>query len=246
MLGIIRRCLSRQQTEPEPRNAELEEPQSKEYNALRQVDETSYICNHVIDIDVLFLLLYEPDDERQPGHWVVEETSCNEAFSSDVATSSGQAATTYDVTTPSGATSSSDLDANQVFQQTLEPWSIERRCLDAHALYLLYNEPFSLHQDTVDTLLKEPSFTGRAPDTKGASRLLSTRDYNQPFNPASPQPEEAWIEDLWQCSTTDALLAEAERIWLDGDSQWAHEIADEISEDPSLSRKDFVRFFTST
>jgi hypothetical protein len=137
---------------------------------------------------------------------------------------------------------SSNLNANHVSKQLDEPWSTSNRGLDAHGLSLLLNDPLSLDSHSLSLLINEPRFTcSRGLDTDSVSPLLSTRDYYRLLNPVCSQPKGTWIKDLWLCSTTDILLAEAEQIWLDGDSQWAYEIADKLAEDPSLSYNEFMQ-----
>ncbi|KAJ5770423.1 uncharacterized protein N7511_002474 [Penicillium nucicola] len=180
---------------------------------------------------------YSPSDDGSPS----DNGSFSDYDSPSKDNSPSKGISLKDEDFPSDKPNSGDLDTSHISKQVLEPWSIERRCLDAHTLYQLYHDPFSLQRETFHILLNEVTFTHVPRDIKGNSPLLSTREYNRLFNPSSLQPEGTWIEDIWLCSTTDTLLAEAEQMWLDGDSQWAYEIADEISENPSLSRQDFVR-----
>jgi hypothetical protein len=123
-----------------------------------------------------------------------------------------------------------------------EPWTIKTRGLHAHGLYLLYNDKLSMNWYTFNLLLKEPVFTSRRlRGTGDCSPILSTHEYYRLLSLGSFRPEGTWIEDIWLCSTTDTLLAEAEQMWLDGDSQWAYEIAENISQDPSVLYNDRVR-----
>jgi hypothetical protein len=214
-----------------------------------QLNEPLSTGNIGLDPDNVSLLLDEPQEEEpQSGHWAVilefkrENVQLALALSSrnDTISELTKLLTEYDVLLTQAT--SSGLNANHISQQLDEPWSTSNRGLDAHGLSLLLNDPLSLDSHSLYLLVNEPRFTcSRCLDTDSNSTLLSTRDYCRLFNPVCPQPEGTWIKDLWLCSTTDTLLAEAEQIWLDGDSQWAYEIADKLAEDQSLSYNECMR-----
>ncbi|KAJ6065456.1 hypothetical protein N7444_001109 [Penicillium canescens] len=198
-----------------------------------QLNEPLPTGNFGLDPDSVSLSLDEPQEEEpQSGHWAVilefkrENVQLALALSSrnDTISELTKILTEYDVLLTQAT--SSGLNANHISQQLDEPWSTSNRGLDTHGLSLLLNDPLSLDSHSL-SLLQFP--------------LLSTRDYCRLLDPVCSQPEGTWIKDLWLCSTTDTLLAEAEQIWLDGDSQWAYEIADKLAEDQSLSYNEFMR-----
>ncbi|KAJ6051694.1 hypothetical protein N7460_002228 [Penicillium canescens] len=79
-----------------------------------------------------------------------------------------------------------------------------------------------LNANHISQQLDEPwSTSNRGLDTHGLSLLLN--------------------DPLSLDSHSLSLLVKAEQIWLDGDSQWAYEIADKLAEDQSLSYNEFMR-----